>query len=310
MSYSYVARQLFISLLVFLWILPISANEKVLIYTYSYNRPDFIEIQHATLEKYLLDDYEFIVFNDSNKPQMYDQIHQTCSKLGITCIDMPQELHFSRAPSHRNAAIVNYSLKNYGIQHNGIVTLLDSDMFLVKEFSIIEHLSDYLLSGLYQERKSEYYVVDYIWVGIAFLDMARLPNKEKIDFGIEAINGINTDTGGNTHKYLVENRGIPIRYINQRYTQEAFNILHKCKCQGCLSGNYCNDTINNMKIYGEFDDNQIRFIDATGGDNSEFYVDAHFFHYRAGSNWDQQSSQYHSKKTSSFNDYIHAILND
>ena len=36
---------------------PIMSEEKILIFTYRYNRPDFIEIQHKTFKKFLKDDY-------------------------------------------------------------------------------------------------------------------------------------------------------------------------------------------------------------------------------------------------------------
>ena len=34
------------------------------IYTYSHNRPDFIEPQYNSLKKHIQDDFEFIVFNN------------------------------------------------------------------------------------------------------------------------------------------------------------------------------------------------------------------------------------------------------
>ena len=54
-------------------------SEKVLIFTYSYNRPDFIEIQEKTFKKFLKDDYEFVVFNDARYPDMQAKIRNTCA---------------------------------------------------------------------------------------------------------------------------------------------------------------------------------------------------------------------------------------
>ena len=34
------------------------------IYTYSHNRPDFIEPQYNSIKKHIKDDFEFIVFNN------------------------------------------------------------------------------------------------------------------------------------------------------------------------------------------------------------------------------------------------------
>ena len=40
---------------------------KVLIFTFAYNHPDFIELQHQLFQKFLKDEYEFVVFDDSKK---------------------------------------------------------------------------------------------------------------------------------------------------------------------------------------------------------------------------------------------------
>ena len=43
----------------------LTTQTKVLIFTYSYNKPEFIELQYKTFKKFLLDDHELIVFNDA-----------------------------------------------------------------------------------------------------------------------------------------------------------------------------------------------------------------------------------------------------
>ena len=37
------------------------------IYTYSHNRPDFIEPQFNSIKKHVKDDFEFIVFNNKSR---------------------------------------------------------------------------------------------------------------------------------------------------------------------------------------------------------------------------------------------------
>jgi hypothetical protein len=287
------------------------ASDKVLIFTYSFNRPDFIEIQQKTFQKFLLDDYEFVVFNDAKDPSLSGEIHKTCERLNIRCIDMPQHLHTAKEPSYRNARIVNYSLNQMGFDYDGIVALFDSDLFLVKEFSIKDYMQNYPLAGLYQERSSGSTKVDYLWVGIAFLDMRWLPDKKTINFGLGKVKRIQTDTGGYTHYYLSKHRNVPVRYINLNYTKQAHEILKSCSCIECKGGGYpCEQAIYNAKSYGKYGDEQIQFIYSSGADNSEFFLDSHFFHYRAGSNWDHQSGSYHANKTRSFNEYIRSILED
>ena len=75
------------------------------IYTYSHNRPDFIEPQYNSIKKHVKDDFEFIVFNNERnggdpgsgyKPERIDEIYDVCKKLNIKCIrvELDPELQF------------------------------------------------------------------------------------------------------------------------------------------------------------------------------------------------------------------------
>ena len=74
-------------------LLSCTITPKVLIFTYAHNRPDFIEIQHKTFEKFLQDDYEFVVWNDANNNNMSKNIENMSKKYNIRCIRIPQEIH-------------------------------------------------------------------------------------------------------------------------------------------------------------------------------------------------------------------------
>jgi hypothetical protein len=286
------------------------SDDKVLVFTYSYNRPDFIEIHYNTFKKFLKDEYEFVAFNDATDPAMYRQIRQTCQSLGITCIDIPQEIHVWNNPSSRNGAVVDYSLRVLGYQHKGFVALLDSDLFLVKEFSIKEFMQDSPLGGLYQARAKDKELIDYLWVGIVFLDMANLPDSDTIQFSPTNVRGTQLDTGGLTHHYLAAHRKVPVTYFNQFYNRVAFELM-QAPCEKCANTGQtpCEHAIQRAKDYGKFDDNQIKYIIASGPNDAEFYIDSHFIHYRGGTNWDGQSDAHHRRKTQTFTDYIHTILN-
>ena len=83
------AKAVFFGGLVFLC----SVEAKVLIFTYAYNRPEFIETQYKTFKKFLLDEYEYVVFNDAIEPVLKKKIELMCEKLQIRCILIPQEIH-------------------------------------------------------------------------------------------------------------------------------------------------------------------------------------------------------------------------
>lgn len=291
---------------VFIQSFPLNADGKVLIFTYSYNCPEFIEMQHKTFKKFLIDEYEFVVFNDAVNSDHYKAIHETCDRLNVKCIDIPQEIHHSFNASDRNGAVVDYSLRNYGFDHNGIVALFDSDLFLVKSFSIKKHMFNAHLSGLYQDRMSGSYIADYLWIGLVFLDMTKLIDKRELGFSPTKIDGvIGVDTGGYSHYYLRNHRSIPVRFVNQRYMQESWHILTKDSSQGSTSISL--SAIGEAKRYGGFNNDQIEYILDSGPTDTEFLCDAHFVHYRGGTNWDEKSSEIHTHKIHALRRYIDRI---
>lgn len=67
------------------------------IFTTPKTRPDFLEIQIKSLKKYLQEDYEFIVFNNANFDQNksnYNKINQICEehKISVTDVTKDQKL--------------------------------------------------------------------------------------------------------------------------------------------------------------------------------------------------------------------------
>lgn len=72
-----------------LFFLIVKASAQILLFTFAYNLTDFIEIQYKTFRKFLKDDYELIVINDADNPEMVDQILDICNKYDLRCINIP-----------------------------------------------------------------------------------------------------------------------------------------------------------------------------------------------------------------------------
>lgn len=113
---------------------PIFAHANVLVITHSYNRPDFIEIQHRTFQKFLRDDFQFVVFNDAASEEMKSKIEDVCARLGIRCICIPQEIHAApylarepnddyQNPAVRCANVVQYCLIYWVLHIKGLLPL-------------------------------------------------------------------------------------------------------------------------------------------------------------------------------------------
>lgn len=256
---------------------------KVLIFTYSYNRPDFIELQDKTFKKFLTDEYEFVVFNDATKKDMKQKIKNTCKNLGIKCLTIPQKIHNGTTQaSQRNCNVVQYSLDVLGYNHDDILVLLDSDMFLIKEFSIRDAMKNYDIAGVKQGD-----LVNYLWIGLVFMDMRSMPNKKTITFNCGNINGVNVDTGGTSHYYLKNNPTLRVNYLDTTYThlvpQDA-------------------ESLQTLGHSPEF----IRFILNDPG--MQFHCNNTFLHHGAGTNWCGSPSAQLAHKKSCLDEFINTLV--
>lgn len=299
-------------LILCIWMHSMFCDDKVLIITSAYNRPDFVEIQHKTFQKFLEDEYELVVFNDSRDLNLKQDIENTCKRLNIKCINVPQEIHKLpylyrlprediNAPSVRNANVVQYGLNQVGFSHQGIVVVIDADLFLVKPFSFKKYLDGFQLAGVPQSRKSENFRADYLWIGIAFLDMRTLVDKEEINFNCGEVHGIPVDAGGYTHHYLEKHPQVALRLFGPSQSE---NLV----CAACKGHEgVCTHNTQMLQESG-YDPFQIAFLQEAN-QGVEFFINGTFFHYRSGSNWNRKSQEYHDKKTESFNRYIYKILN-
>lgn len=313
-------------------LLSATSNAKVLIFTYAYNRPDFIELQDKTFKRFMLDDYELIVFNDADIESNSLLIKNTCASLNLTCIDIPQEIHtrsylhrpktgiFAELdqPSVRNSNVVQYSLDMFGFQHNDIIMLVDSDIFLIKEFSIRSFMEKYHITGFlknccsdsikskHQTKKPH---INHIWIGLVGINMPTAPHKEIINFNCGILKTKKVDAGGFTNYYLAPAMGVKVKPIERVCLRELI-------CESCAKNQtlYCTHTSEILLERG-FNKELITFIQKTPilhGKNQfrniEFFLDNTFVHYRAGSNYNNASADFSSAKTTAFNDLITQLL--
>jgi len=280
--------------LLFFVFLGIHLNAKILIITHTYNRPDFIEIQHKTFQKFLKDEYEFVVFNDARDDTTRDQINETCSKLGLGCIRISQSVHdapyLKRAswedynhPCIRCANVVQYSLDILGFDHDDIVVIIDSDMFLIRPFSVVDFMNNCDMAGVRQSRS----YIEYFWNGLVFFNMPTLQERRSISFNCSSINGIGLDVGGETYHYFQSHPDLKLKHIDCMYLKETHEISPR-----------------------ERSDPNLLFLLDQKPNNIEFLIDYSFFHYRGGGNWDHKSKEYHSQKTTILNTFIDKILQE
>ncbi len=163
-------------------LLTVQIFPKIRILTFHCNQADFIEMQYKCLSRFLLDDFELIVFNDAKTKENEKWIETVCWENGIQCVRFQPEWHstaplnfylkrllaepdtighwgwnastsieeLSKHASVRHSHVIQYALDNYGYDHDDIVVLMDGDNFLIAPLSIRELLGSYDIIGFNQ----------------------------------------------------------------------------------------------------------------------------------------------------------------
>lgn len=277
------------------------AAEKVLIITHSYCRPDFIELHDKTFKAFLQDEYEYVVFNDAPDNAMCKQIERTCQKLNIRCIRVPQELHAQRNdPGARHIHGLMHSMNTVGFDHDGIVFVIDSDMFLFKPFSVNEYLGEAHIAGQKDVRPHVGPVeVTYMTPLLVFINMKTAPAKRTINFDGGIVNGHACDVGGHLHYYLKDTPNLSIKFLPGVCVTA---LAEQNNEQQLRSLGYDDITATWVKSLEHH-------FDPSDPHRLQFHGDNHFMHYVAGgSNWNHRSQTYHQKKTRIITQFIDQMI--
>ncbi len=236
---------------------------KITLYTSADKRPDFIPLQYRSLKRFLKDDYEFVVLNNAlDSKSRREEISRICQELGIRCIEVKKDPRFSVIGkqkvftwlgSYRNANVgtaypIKWAWKKM-IDDNkdGLFAIIDSDMFLCREVSLIEETGNKDASfiiqyrGLEDGRKSA--SVTYIWNAFCIFNPSKIPALKEMnwDCGIikeSYINGYSVDVGGYIHPWLKDHK-ISFKHISElalhHYDQISGDTYY---IEATLNGNY------------------------------------------------------------------------
>lgn len=265
------------------------------------NNPIFIEIQYYTLKKYFKGDYEFIVFNDAknfpdftngNDIRIKQKIIETCNRLNIQCINIPNCRHqVNQNSCERVSDAMNFVLE-YQKEYPDKYLCLDSDMFLVDYFDINKY-SQYDCAIVLQCRNN--YTLNYIWNGIYYFDMTKMKNLELLNWDCCKY----CDTGGMTKDWLsvqMKNKYMPttdeIRTSNKSFHTDTIYFIKHLNSNGWSMDELPKSILENNKKLINLIQNDLR--NENGSYWMEIYDNA-FLHYRAGGNWRGEGVQFHNQ---------------
>jgi hypothetical protein len=247
------------------------------------NNSRFIEIQVATFRKFIKDDYEFIVFNDAKQfpdfsnygdVSIYGQIEETCKRLGIQCIAVPNdEDKRMTGASNRHGRTMNFVF-SYMKAHPDQYWIIDSDMFLIRDFDL-QRYKEYDCAVILQERPG----FRYVWPNIFYFNMHILRYPELVNFNPQSPG----DSGGAMCRWLAAYEREAAEHICFMYHTPSLT-WNKDSVPTYLAdtkiADFCNaDTRNRAGKYW-----------------CEIYID-HILHYRAGSNWNKEGRGIHDRLT-------------
>lgn len=272
------------------------AAGELLIVVHVYNRPDFIELQHRCFQKFLEDDYEMIVFNDAPPGPMHDALTAKCKEFDITCIPIPQWIHDKPHPveawnkwfcvgSKRHTEGLKYFWEKIGYDFNGIVALFDSDLFLIRPFSIKNALKDYEIASAIRDEKG----MPYLWPGLSFVKVNKLPNKQELVYDCGEINNEIVDSGGYTYFYLKNNPNVRLNVLDNYLT-----------CTMLKKENTKNAALREMNIPKD----EWNFIRKMANYEIQLLHENTFIHYGRASNYLQKKEDYMRLKSSAFDNFM------
>jgi len=245
------------------------------IFTSVVNRPDFVELQSKLFNKFLKNQYQFHIVDDSVDDTISEQFKTICLENGFYYYKKPSRT-VQLNPAQACADTVQWTYDNIIRKDykDSLVFFCDSDMFLIDEFDISEYMNDSIIAGLPQYRGH----VTYMWNGIMFFNMPKIEDLD-INFSDGVVDGEMTDVGGNTYWYFKKNN------INMKETDVQYPT--------------------------HFNDIELQNEEVTRGYNFELHLDGKFLHYRAATNWHSNwrgSNDPLVIKTKIFNQIMEEIL--
>ena len=279
---------------VFIFLFSLNLSAAIRILTFHCNHAEFLEYQCRALDKFLLDEYELIVFNDGYGPEEQKAIEAVCQKYGVRHVLYEQSWHeenplnaeiqaalstphgndffcfpakkgifelktIYESCSIRHCHLIQYALDHYGYDHDDIVVIMDGDVFCLQPIRIRPLLTELPIVGI----DSEFQDKHYLWVPFIAFDPKRLPNVRDLKFHVGLIDGMVCDTGSHSYQYLKEHPEINYRLYPRRSAADFFPY-----------------DANTFSVFG------LKCLAEAPIDwpiDMEFYLDYHLIHFRGGS---------------------------
>ncbi|EKX44923.1 hypothetical protein GUITHDRAFT_163480 [Guillardia theta CCMP2712] len=161
-------------------------REPVIIFTFHCNRPDLVLLQHTALSHFMLDEFKLIVINDAQAHDTRKEIERASLSVGADHFITPDYFDHSD-PSYIVGKVVTWA---------------------VQEIALIKYNDS----------------VMYLWVGLLFLDLRDLPNKNLLNMIPAVVGDVGGDTASSLHLFLDASPNVKVRRaLHTSHIHEDFN---------------------------------------------------------------------------------------
>lgn len=263
-------------------------TDRVLVVVIAYNQPSFLGLQLACLQKFMVEPFTFVVYNNADNAKMENEIATECTQLNVSCIRVPQEVHKNQNnPSNRCAKSLQYAYDKQIASHRPYSMVLDTDMFLIRKFSIVDYLQGFDMAGIYQTREHIHYITNQL----IMFHTSKLVHPWEITWDCGLVDGVGTDVGGTFHNYMTQYPFIELKRIETISSQ----VLDKKELSKTIRSVQLQNYL--LHDYGE-------------KPFSELYADQTFLHLRAGSNWCEMPETTQTERITNLRLFLKGILLD
>lgn len=171
-------------------------------------RPDFIPLLDGSLKRFLSEEHRLVIINDG-QGKVADEIKDVSNGLDLMCdsVYLPRR----DTANYAHARSVQYTYERWVKNDLDISVIMDGDIFLMQEFSISRWMDTAQLCGPRQNREH----VVYPWAGLLFLNMATMPDRDKLSFWPDKVDGVSCDNGGHAHEFIQSHPDLRVKWIPQ-----------------------------------------------------------------------------------------------
>lgn len=176
---------------------------KISFFSFAVNTSFPIDVAYRAFQKYMKEDFEYIIFNDAYQSQMEKDINTICEFNKIKCVRVPQTIHQVQNPSVCYSSTVNWAIRDYAVKNDcDIIVIMHSDIFPIGEVSINEILGDYTIASTVEFRKIGDSGFTYLYPALSVIHMQKLKKLgvKELDFGLAS----GFDCGGLTKDFLIK----------------------------------------------------------------------------------------------------------